>query len=154
MVQPRPRSVRGVEQDERRTTSDSTRDRATGRFLTVHSQCSRTIEDYWWDRRLTCQAPAAIFAHAPVASSTPQIDCDAAMLSIRLVAHAHGIGTCWNGLLQRAAVGDHLWRFTKLAEFLAIPEGHKCYAAATVGYPAVRLHSRPPREVAITWIGA
>jgi len=103
---------------------------------------------------ITYHAPAAIFAHAPVASSTPQVDCDAAMLSIQLLAHAHGIGTCWNGLLQGAAAGDHLRGFTKLAEFLKIPKGQKCYAAATVGYPAVRLHSLPPREVAITWIGA
>ena len=76
------------------------------------------------------------------------------MLSVQLLAHAHGIGTCWNGLLQGAAAGDHLRGFTKLAEVLELPEGHKCYAAATLGYPAVRLHSLPPREVGITWVGA
>jgi nitroreductase/NAD-dependent dihydropyrimidine dehydrogenase PreA subunit len=103
---------------------------------------------------ITYHAPAAIFAHAPVASSTPQVDCDTAMLSVLLLAHAHGIGTCWNGLLQGAAAGDHLRGFTKLAEFLRIPKGRKCYAAATIGYPAARLHSLPPREVGITWIGA
>ena len=103
---------------------------------------------------ITYGAPAAIFAYAPVASSTPQVDCDAAMLSIQLLACAYGIGSCWNGLLQGAAAGDHVRGFTKLAEFLEIPEGHKCYAAMTIGYPAVRLHSLPPREVGITWIGA
>jgi len=102
---------------------------------------------------ITYHAPVAIFAHAPVASSTPQVDCDTAMLAVQLLADAHGIGTCWNGLLQGAAAGDHVRGFRKLAEFLKIPEGHKCYAAATVGYPAVRLHSLPPREVSITWIG-
>ena len=102
---------------------------------------------------ITYNAPTAIFAHAPIGSSTPQVDCDAAMLSVMLLAQANGIGTCWNGLLQGAAAGDHVRGFTKLAELLGIPEGHKCYAAATVGYPAVRLHSLPPREVSITWIG-
>ena len=81
-------------------------------------------------------------------------NCDAAMLAVQLLAHAHGIGTCWNGLLQGAAAGDHVRGFTKLAELLRIPEGHKCYAAATLDYPAVRLHSLPPREVGITWVGA
>ena len=75
------------------------------------------------------------------------------MLAVQLLADAHGCGTCWNGLLQGAAAGDHVRGFRKLAEFLKIPEGHKCYAAATVGYPAVRLHSLPLREVGITWIG-
>jgi nitroreductase/NAD-dependent dihydropyrimidine dehydrogenase PreA subunit len=102
---------------------------------------------------ITYHAPAAIFAHAPIGSSTPQVDCDAAMLAIQLLAHANGIGTCWNGLFQGAAAGDHVRGFTKLAELLQIPEGHRCYAAATVGYPAVRLHSVPPREVGINWIG-
>lgn len=102
---------------------------------------------------ITYHAPAAIFAHAPIGSSTPQVDCDAAMFAIQLLAHANGIGTCWNGLLQGAAAGDHVRGFTKLAEILEIPAGHKCYAAATIGYPAVKLHSLPSREVGIHWIG-
>jgi NAD-dependent dihydropyrimidine dehydrogenase PreA subunit/nitroreductase len=98
-------------------------------------------------------APVALFAIAPADSSTPQIDCDSAMLTVMYYAHAHGLGTCWNGLLQGAAAGDHLHGFTCLSEFLKIPKGYKCYAAATVGFPAVRLHSVPQREVGITWIG-
>ncbi len=103
---------------------------------------------------MTYHAPAALFAHAPIDSSTPQVDCDAAMLAVQLLAHAYGIGTCWNALLQGAAAGDHVRRFTKLARLLEIPEGHRCYAAATLGYPAVTLHSLPPRDVNIKWIGA
>jgi nitroreductase len=97
-------------------------------------------------------APAAIFLHAPVNSSMPQTDCDAAALYIQLHAAAHGVGTCWNGLLQGAAAGDHLRGFTKLADFLKIPKGHKCYAAMTVGYPAIDLHSIPERKVDIVRI--
>ncbi len=103
---------------------------------------------------ITYHAPAALFAHAPIASSTPQVDCDTAMLAVQLLAQAYGIGTCWNALLQGAAAGDHVRGFTKLARLLEIPEGHRCYAAATLGYPAVTLHSLPPRDVKIKWIGA
>ena len=102
---------------------------------------------------VTWDAPAAIFAHAPTASSLPQIDCDAAMLYVILAAEAQGLGTCWNGLLQDAAAGAHLRGFDKLSSLLHLPDGHRCYAAATIGYPAVRLPSVPHRDVAITWVG-
>lgn len=97
-------------------------------------------------------APAAIFFHAPVASSTPQTDCDTASLLVQLYAEANGLATCWNGLLQGASAGDHLKGFTKLSEFLKIPKGHKCFAAMTVGYPSINLHSIPERKVDISWI--
>ena len=101
---------------------------------------------------ITYRAPAAIFAHAPQRSSTPQADCDAALYSIMLLAHARGLGTCWNGFLQGAAAGDHLRGFSALRNFLKIPPGNRCYAAATVGYPALKLHSSPRRDVAVEWI--
>lgn len=97
-------------------------------------------------------APVAIFFHAPVASSTPQTDCDAALLLVQLYAEANGLGTCWNGLLQGAAAGDHLKGFTKLEDFLKIPKDHKCYAAMTLGYPSINLHSIPERKVDVKWI--
>jgi nitroreductase/NAD-dependent dihydropyrimidine dehydrogenase PreA subunit len=101
---------------------------------------------------ITYDAPAAIFAHAPMGSSLPLADCDAALLYVILSAEANGLGTCWNGLLQDAAAGAHLRRFDALSKLLGIPAGHRCYAAATIGYPSVRLHSVPRRDVALTFI--
>ncbi|HOX47380.1 MAG TPA: nitroreductase family protein [Myxococcota bacterium] len=101
---------------------------------------------------ITYNAPAAIFAHAPVISSLPQVDCDAALLYVILAAEVHGLGTCWNGLLQDAAAGAHLRRFDRLSKLLGIPAGHRCHAAATIGYPALRLHSVPLRDVALAWV--
>lgn len=101
---------------------------------------------------ITYNAPAAIFLHAPIKSSTPQIDCDAACLQIQLYAEANGLGTCWNGLLQGAASGDYIKGFKKLEKFLKIPAGHKCYAAMTIGFPSVKLHSIPERKTEISWI--
>ena len=95
-------------------------------------------------------APAAIFFHAPKFSSTPQTDCDTALQLVQLYAESFGLATCWNGLIQGAASGDHLKGFTKLAEFLHIPNQNKCYAAMTIGYPSVLLHSIPERKVDIT----
>ena len=97
-------------------------------------------------------APVAIFFHAPRFSSTPQTDCDTALQLVQLYAESFSLATCWNGLIQGAAAGDHLKGFTKLAEFLHIPRENKCYAAMTIGYPSVSLHSIPERKIDITWI--
>lgn len=99
------------------------------------------------------RAPAALFFHAPVASSTPQTDCDTAAQLVQLYGEALGLGTCWNGLIQGAAAGDHLKGFRKLSDYLGIPANHKCYAAMTVGYPSVKLHMIPERKVNVDWIG-
>lgn len=101
---------------------------------------------------ITYGAPAAIFAHAPVNSALPQIDCDAALSSVLLYAHANGLGTCWNGILQDAARGHHLRGFNDLRRLLKIPSDHVCYAAATVGYPSLRMHRVPPRKVAVSFV--
>jgi hypothetical protein len=55
-------------------------------------------------------------------------------------------------MASKMAVSDHLRGFTKLAEFLRIPGENKCYAAMTIGYPSVSLHSIPDRKVDITLI--
>jgi len=82
----------------------------------------------------------------------PQTDCDTALQLVQLYAETFGLATCWNGLIQGAASGDHLKGFTKLAEFLHIPSENKCYAAMTIGYPSIALHSIPERKVDIRWI--
>ena len=97
-------------------------------------------------------APAAIFFHAPKFSSTPQTDCDTALQLVQLYAESFGLATCWNGLIQGAASGDHLKGFKRLSDFLSIPAENKCYAAMTIGYPSVSLHSIPERKVDINWI--
>ena len=97
-------------------------------------------------------APAAVFLHSPKDTSTPQEDNDAAVMYILMAAHAHGLGACWNGYLQHAAAGDFFKGFTKLAAFLGIPEGNRVCAAAIIGWPALKLHSVPPREAELRWV--
>lgn len=103
---------------------------------------------------ITYDAPAAIFLYAPMRSSMPQVDCDTACLQIQLYAETFGLGTCWNGLIQGAAAGDHLKNFSLLSDFLGIPERHKCYAAMTIGYPSVKLHKIPERKTSIRFINS
>lgn len=107
---------------------------------------SRGIND------ITYGAPVALFVHAPHSTTTPQQDCDAALMNIMLSAHATGLGTCWNGWLGHAATGAHVRGFTALRDLLELPEGPRVVEAATLGWPRVHLHSLPHRETAVRWL--
>lgn len=128
-------------------------DSAKAGVAVVPDMQMRLDEYYRGGDSIVYRAPAVLFFHAPAASSTPQTDCDTAALLVQLYAEALGLGTCWNGLIQGAAAGDHLKGFRKLANYLGIPSNHKCYAAMTVGYPSVKLHVIPERKVNVSWIG-
>jgi nitroreductase len=102
---------------------------------------------------ITYGAPAALFVHSPRVTATPQTDCDNVMYPMMLMAHALGLGTCWNGYLATAASGFRLKGFTALREMLEVPAHHDVYAAATLGFPRFRLHSVPQRETRAHWVG-
>jgi nitroreductase/NAD-dependent dihydropyrimidine dehydrogenase PreA subunit len=95
---------------------------------------------------ITYDAPAAVFVHSPRLTPTPQTDCDCVMYPMMLMAHALGLGTCWNGYLSKAASGFRIDSFTALRKLLEIPDHHDVYAAATLGFPRIRLHSVPQRN--------
>jgi nitroreductase len=101
---------------------------------------------------ITYGAPAALFVHSPRVTPTPQTDCDCVMYPMMLLAHALGLGTCWNGYLAKAASGFRLARFTALRDMLELPDHHDVYAAATLGFPSFRLHSVPQREARAHWV--
>jgi nitroreductase/NAD-dependent dihydropyrimidine dehydrogenase PreA subunit len=101
---------------------------------------------------ITYGAPVALFVHSPRVSPTPQTDCDCVMYPMMLMAHALGLGTCWNGFLSKAASGFRLKGFTALREMLELPDHHDVYAAATLGFPRFRLHSVPQREARAHWV--
>ena len=101
---------------------------------------------------ITYGAPVALFVHSPRVTATPQTDCDNMMYPMMLMAHALGLGTCWNGYLSRAASGFRLSGFTALRDMLELPDHHDVYAAATLGFPRFRLHSVPQREARAHWV--
>jgi nitroreductase len=101
---------------------------------------------------ITYGAPAALFVHSPRVTPTPQTDCDCVLYPMMLMAHALGLGTCWNGYLDKAASGFKIRGFTALREMLELPDHHDVYAAATLGFPGVKLHSVPQREIEARWL--
>jgi ferredoxin len=102
---------------------------------------------------ITYNAPHALFFHSPKYSPNPEVTCDSALYTVMLLAHAKGMGTCWNGWLTRAANGFRIKSFTALRELLGFPSHHEVYSAATLGYRGIELHSIPHRETKVSFIG-
>ena len=102
---------------------------------------------------ITYNAPHAIFFHSPKHSTYPEVTCDAALYTVMLLAHAKGMGTCWNGWLMKAANGFRIKSFTKMREFLGFPDHHEVFSAATLGFRGVKLHSTPDRKTTVRFIG-
>ncbi len=71
---------------------------------------------------------------------------------IQVAAHARGLGTCWNGYLQKAACGFLVLGFDKMRRFLGVPDHHDVFAASVLGWPVVRLHSEPHRETSVRFV--
>lgn len=91
--------------------------------------------------------PALIVAHAPSAYVVAQVDCTIALTHLELAAPSIGLGACWAGLFILAAA-----QWPPLQEALSLPEGHACYGALMVGYPAFEYHRMPTRnEAVIDW---
>lgn len=97
-------------------------------------------------------APAAMFVSVGYETTTPHEDCDAALMSMMLAAHALGLGTCWNGWLGNAALSSHVSGPRVLGDLLGLPKSHVVAEAFTLGWPVVPLHSIPYRETAIRWV--
>ena len=97
--------------------------------------------------RLFYHAPVVMLAHAESWDSCSSFNCSAALYHCSLMAHALGLGCCFNGFLVNAVN-----RVPKMREWLGVPADHQCYSAMTLGYPDVnylRLVRRFPPEV--TW---
>jgi len=123
----------------------------TGRLMLPDMRMRLTEYDEGRDM-ITYGARAALFVHSPRVTPTPQTDCDCVIYPMMLMAHALGLGTCWNGYLSKAASGFKIGTFTALRKMLDLPDHHDVYAAATLGFPSVRLHSVPQRESRVHWV--
>lgn len=103
-----------------------------------------------WDNgidRICRGAPQLIIAHAPEKSHLSLTDCTIALTYLELAIHSMGLGACWAGFLNAAAM-----HYPPLAEALKLPKGHKCYGAMMIGYPKYRYRRIPLRKKpAVTW---
>jgi ferredoxin len=108
-----------------------------------------------WDAgrdAVTYDAQAALFVSAAYDTATPHEDCDGALMNMMLAAHAHGLGTCWNGWLGNAATSAHVSGPRALGALLGLPANHRVCEAMTVGWPAIALRRIPQRITAIRWV--
>ncbi|PKN07035.1 MAG: nitroreductase [Deltaproteobacteria bacterium HGW-Deltaproteobacteria-8] len=93
-------------------------------------------------------APNLIVAHAAATGFDHTVDGAIALTYFELAAHAHGVGTCWAGLLMLAAKDS-----PELCAALGIPEGHQVLGALMAGYPKHGFKRLPPRnEAKVRWI--
>jgi nitroreductase/NAD-dependent dihydropyrimidine dehydrogenase PreA subunit len=93
-------------------------------------------------------APAFVAAHCPSDYAWGDVDCTIAVSYLELAAASAGLGTCWAGLLTRAAQAS-----PALSGLLGIPEGQTVRAALMLGYPKYRYQLIPPRnEARVSWM--
>jgi nitroreductase len=103
-----------------------------------------------WDKgqdRVLRGAPHLALTYADEEWAWSAGDCAIALTYFELVAHAHGLGTCWAGILTKAAANSQA-----LAEALALPAGHKVFGAVMFGHPRYRYPRIPSRQAAhVQW---
>lgn len=104
-----------------------------------------------WDRGIDTflrGAPALAVVYTEDRFAFGPADCGIALTFLELAAVARGLGTCWAGLLTRAAAAD-----APLRQALGLPEGHTVHGGLMLGYPAVRYAGVPPRHpAALHWL--
>ena len=86
-------------------------------------------------------APALIIAYGEKENPRATTTCTIALTYLELVATSFGLGGCWAGYFNAAAV-----HFPPMAEALSLPEGHQSCGAMMVGYPKFRYHRLPLRN--------
>ena len=90
---------------------------------------------------VTRGAPHVVFAHVPDDGVTPVTDAVIAAAWFEIVAHAHGVGSCFAGYLMFA-----LAHKPELARHLGIPEGRVVPAGLLIGNSKYRYRRTVPRD--------
>jgi nitroreductase len=110
------------------------------------------VVDYWdqGGDPICRNAPHLVIAHALESNPLASVDCVLALGYLELAAMPLGLGATWAGYIMTAAGMNPAF-----LQALALPEGHKCFGAMMVGYPAyefARMPQRTPPQV--TWRGS
>ncbi len=92
-------------------------------------------------------APHLIVGHVNQSMLMPLEDCTIALTYLELAAFSIGLGACWAGAFQMAAISH-----PPIMEALQLPEGHQSYGAMMIGYPKHRFLRIPLRNtLRILW---
>jgi len=123
---------------------------AAGRKAVAYLRDSLPKMEYAYEQmrqgrdRLFYHAPVVILTHAESWDTSSSFNCSVALYNCSLMAHAKGLGCCFNGLLVNAV--NHA---PKIKAWLGIPADHKSYSAMTLGFPNVKfphlVHRYPPQ---------
>lgn len=89
-------------------------------------------------------APHLLLTSAPKNAPCPVQDTHIALVTFQLLAHAHGVGTLWDGMFMMA-----LAVLPELRLRLGIPEDHLPGYALAFGEPAVEYHRTVQRGPAL-----
>lgn len=93
------------------------------------------------------RAPAVLIFHSPPNPSTPKDDCVIAAQTVVLAAMTMGLGTCYIGLLTKAAE-----KYSPLREALALPSDHTVYSVLVLGYPTLKyLRAVDRKAMTVQW---
>lgn len=109
---------------------------------------AKTLVRRWDSGRdvITRGAPHLIFAYAQK-ELNPVGDCHIALTYLELAAYSMGLGACWAGFVQGAAI-----YYQALAQVLQLPEGHTSFGAMMIGYPKYTYACIPLRNDAeVIW---
>ena len=85
-------------------------------------------------------APHMIIAHSRIGMLTASTDAIIAMSYLDLIAPAYGIGTCWTGIIRRAAEQS-----PGVVHAMGIPANHAVHAVMVCGYPLFTQFRNPRR---------
>jgi nitroreductase/NAD-dependent dihydropyrimidine dehydrogenase PreA subunit len=92
-------------------------------------------------------APHLILANGHKANPMAKTACTIAMTYLELAIPANGLGGCWNGFFNAAALS-----WPPLKEALGLTDGLENYGTMMVGFPKFKYHRMPSRNTPeITW---
>ncbi len=108
----------------------------------------RILEVWESGRDRICRgAPHMVTAHGRTDLGTAPTACVIALAYLEIAAYAQGLGACWAGFFNLAAL-----RWPPMAEALNLPPGHTAFGSMMLGYPDITYQRIPPRkEPPIVW---
>ncbi|MFP4213686.1 MAG: nitroreductase family protein [Desulfohalobiaceae bacterium] len=119
-----------------------------GHPLAQDMQLSRVVAAWEAGYDPICRtAPHVVVAHGEQKDPTVPAACTIALSYLELAAPSFGLGACWGGFFSAAA---QYW--PEMQKALDLPQGHACFGAMLLGYPAVKYQRLPlRRSPQITW---
>lgn len=86
-------------------------------------------------------APTVAIAYDDVKNPMAASSCTIALTYLELAAHGMGLGACWAGYFNSAAV-----LFPPMKEALGLPDSDQCYGSMMIGYPKFDYYRLPVRK--------